>query len=446
MYSWLLSLKSGQPPHRSPLWIRHKFKQVLDAFLDRTFLSNMVSESIKISRLIICLNASYAALGPDATLGVLYGILDKRFEQVPQSIEMASALAHWCATNEQRIAEPARCIVARILANLRERDDRWIALAVEQFGLPERALRDQIGHGDSVVLSLLIHMTRQAIRSGFRTLKILSSLSNFNIRDTLPGLQHDFCALWNEMVSEARNEGADSTPTRILSEIRRVYITLHHGTTATPTLFSASTGDDNPILSSPSSYPFCDIASHISAATAHVHTAPPPDIPLSVPSMSHLGQRPAYVPDAPQELTQGVPSTIHPNPHGSQPFPTAPIGIASDNTNQGRANTSTNRSAITLVPPSSSDGPPRHEGAATNITSSPSASRALPLPNLAPVAPASLSPSPVTSHHSISPQSTDSFRIPTTARTPSTHDHTQDSNRPIPLGVPALPSGGAIGH
>ena len=82
-----------------------------------------------------------------------------------------------------------RCIVAKTLMGLRERDDRWIALAKGQFDLVEDVLRDNIAHGNnSVLLSIFIHLTRQAIHSPC-DLELLSIISQFDIRHTVPGLQ-----------------------------------------------------------------------------------------------------------------------------------------------------------------------------------------------------------------------------------------------------------------
>jgi hypothetical protein len=53
----------------------------------------------------------------------------------------------------------------------------------ESFGLPERDLRDNIAlGGDSVLLAILIHVTRQSLRSGYSNLDGFGS--TFQIRHT----------------------------------------------------------------------------------------------------------------------------------------------------------------------------------------------------------------------------------------------------------------------
>jgi hypothetical protein len=92
-------------------------------------------------------------------------------------------------------------------------------------------------------------------------LDILSSISNFDVRGAHPGLQNEFCALWNEIIlgpTDRQYPHAD-----VLRAIRQVYIALHQGTNATSFAFDAY------ILDQPSSYPLCNIATH------HPHSAVP---------------------------------------------------------------------------------------------------------------------------------------------------------------------------
>ena len=255
------------PPH-----IQTIIKQALYGFMCRTFSSDSIPESVKRDRLITYLNTAHAILEPEAPCETILGPL---WNQVPQSVEMGHALTRWCAGKIDLSSEPLRCIVAGILASVRERDDRWHALAIDVFDLPERALRDHVSHGDSVLLFILIHTTHHAIRSGSWTpWVLLSSHPRFDIRDTLPGLQNDFCALWNEIVTRARENGDDGPLVEILRRIRHSYIALHQGTDAAPTAFSHSTDDSANILFDPSSYPMCTVASHRSDSAAHDPTVP----------------------------------------------------------------------------------------------------------------------------------------------------------------------------
>ncbi len=229
---------------------RQRFRELLERFLGRT-LSNSIFESVKIRRFTICMNATNVVCGPHGVSRILDGILSERLGQVPQSIEMAQTLTSWCTNNDRDIYEPTRCLVANILAGVRERDDQWIALAVDQFGLPGPVLRENITHGDdSVLLSILTHITRKALLSDSWTARILRPLSNFDIHNTLPGLQHNFCVLWNEIVSDARNE-TESSNVEILDVIRPLFIALHQGTDAILPRTPESISDDDDVLSRP---------------------------------------------------------------------------------------------------------------------------------------------------------------------------------------------------
>ena len=297
-----------------------KIREALFGFLDRTFSSDSLSESVKSDRLITCLNAAHAALGPEAPSKV---ILEPYLCEVSQSVEMGHALTRWCTGKTGLIAGPLRWIIANILATVRECDDRWLALAGDVFGSPGDDLRDIVAHGrNSVLLFILIHNTRQSIISRSTMPWVLSSQPSLNIRDTLPGLQNDFCTLWNEIVTRARQDGHDDPAyINILRMIRHSYMALHQDTDAT---FSQSTEDDADVLFNPSSYPSCNIDSHSSASAN-----PTPTPPAILPHTIH-GHSPDASPQ-PAHLVHNPALPLHVNPQGT--------GVA--HAGQGNADTST---------------------------------------------------------------------------------------------------------
>ena len=70
---------------------------------------------------------------------------------------------------------------------VQRRDGRWIALVKDRFRLPDRVLRDTIPNGDSVLLVILLHVTRKLFLSfvppwDTNILRVLSQC------DTLPRL------------------------------------------------------------------------------------------------------------------------------------------------------------------------------------------------------------------------------------------------------------------
>ena len=279
-------------PLSSP--IRTKLRPALDGFLDRTLSSNLVSESVRASRLITCLNAAHAALGPNAVSQILGYIVNGRWVEALRSVEIGHALRLW---DHRRVHDlNVRRIMACIMARAQRRDDHWTMLVKEAFGVPDDVLQDSLARGDSVLLSILIHISRQGNRAGSWTSGILPSLSKFDICNTLPGLQNGFCTLWNEVAQEARDQGPSSNPAKILREIRHLYISLHQGTDATPTAFSASTDGLDPIL--PSSYALCNTASHRPDLTRSMACVPVTNS-RTIPSLTQPDQSPAASPSLP---------------------------------------------------------------------------------------------------------------------------------------------------
>ena len=263
---------------------RLKFSEALNRFLDRTLALSSVSESVKNRRVIICLNAAHAALGFKGVSQILQDILSGRWHELIQSVEMGHSFRRWGTNNHERLTPIVRRIVAQIVVGVRERDDRWISLVNAEYGVAEHVLRDNIGHDNSVLLSILIHMIRQAFHTRSWTPRVLSSLSDFSIRDTSPELQRDFCALWNEIVLKVRNEGPINIPVRILREVRHAYIALHQGIeaalTEALTMLSTSTHDFDIVLVEPRSYLLCNIPSHQRRST----TDTPATSSLIIPS------------------------------------------------------------------------------------------------------------------------------------------------------------------
>jgi hypothetical protein len=238
-----------------------RFWRELNGFMVRTLSSNSVIESVKTRRVIICRDIISMIPCPH---GSLYDTVSDLVDQAPVSIERLQAMARWRTHKDDCVANCARITVARNLASIQERDDDWITFASSLCGIAVHDFRDRIVYaGDNVLLASLIDICRRNIHSD--ELGLLTPLTQFDMCHTLPGLQHDFCMLWNETVQEARNRGPRFIYVHILRLIRHLYIAFHQGTDAAP---NASSLDS--ILFDPSSYPLCDIASHRPDSTAHL--------------------------------------------------------------------------------------------------------------------------------------------------------------------------------
>ncbi len=163
------------------------------------------------------------------------------------------------------------------------RNDSWFILASDELGVPGSVLRDYAAHGDNLSLAILIHIIHRQFdhfgKSSWPGIKfslILETASKFNAQDTSPELQHEFCALWNQIVLNAKKDNSQAIVAYILRPIRNVYIAVHQDTVSAPTRFSASTGNWDDILFWQSSYPVCNVAGHIhndSASTTYARTS-----------------------------------------------------------------------------------------------------------------------------------------------------------------------------
>jgi hypothetical protein len=201
-----------------------------------------------------------------------------------RSIQVGHFLRSQCRHSDDRTALRAQAMVAGIIATVQERDSHWEALVKDQLGISEDVLQDYLAHGDSVLLANLIHYNRQCVRFGhvddcivWPLLVVQRTISQFDIRNTLPGLQHAFCAFWNEIARRAARE-SNFLSFYILKPFRHLYIALHQDTDAAPTAFDASTHDNDPIFEQVSSYPLCNIPSHhpqINNAAIAENTHPP---------------------------------------------------------------------------------------------------------------------------------------------------------------------------
>ena len=236
------------------------FWGALNRFMARTSSSNSVSKSVKSRRDIICRDIMSMIPCPHDHI---YGNLFSHFDQAPVSIERLQAMARWLAHSSHDVSDAVQIRVATNLLRIQERDHRWVALASDMYGLAACDVRYHVAMGgDNILLAALIHVSRQVIHPNKQGLLwLVQALTQIDIQQTLPGLQHAFCTRWNELVREGANPG-NYTPVKVLRLIRRLYIALHQGTDAAPTAFTASTYRYDKILFEPSSYPLCDIASH----------------------------------------------------------------------------------------------------------------------------------------------------------------------------------------
>jgi hypothetical protein len=97
--------------------------------------------------------------------------------------------------NRDDLNDPnVRKIVAGIIARAQDRDEKWIMLVKEVFGVPDGVCRDYVVLGDSVLAAILIQITRKkAPHAGGSGCGVLESHSQFDTPNTATELQHDIC-------------------------------------------------------------------------------------------------------------------------------------------------------------------------------------------------------------------------------------------------------------
>ena len=260
-----------------------RLSDALVGLMHRTLTPNLVSDSVRRRRSLICTRAMHAASLPIRP-SICEEIINGGWDGLLKHVEFGHFVKrdHY---NDPSMAYYSACMVAIVIARVKERDGHWFELAMDQLGISAPVLQSYLAHGDSVLLANYIHILRDIVHVHFENFqsgdaasrwKTLELVSEFDIQDTLPTLQHDFCDLWNEIVRMA-----GTTPDHrirsilivLLKNVRRAYIALHEGTDSAPTAFSASTANDEHVLFQLSSYPICNIPYHRSRPTLHVHDA-----------------------------------------------------------------------------------------------------------------------------------------------------------------------------
>jgi len=311
-------------------------------FMNRTLSSNLVSDSVKRRRIIICTKAIDAAclLQP---YRILRRVLLGDWWKFLGCIEFGLSVQSWKSIFHRVTVFYAECVVAITTSSIRERDDRWFQLASGPLGVSNTLLQNSLTQSVNVPLANAIFIVRRTIQTfsgsaeSYRSdilsasSKTLESLRTFDINRTSPELQHEFCGLWNQVVDLAQN---DDRPHIVrvslasLKNIRKLYIGLHNGTSTSQAPFLSATEADDQILDDPTSYwkctddehrpfqPVADLQIEEPAPEVAGIAPPTPDIPPGTGSASHPhNTRPPEhsLPPSPH------PSTTAPAPFVSQP-------------------------------------------------------------------------------------------------------------------------------
>jgi hypothetical protein len=326
--------------------------------LDRTFSSEFLLGQAKRLRVDICVNAISLVDTPGSFTGLLRGLVSEDEYGTVQSTETTHFVRQW-AVRKGEFSTLAQAIFSIVVARVQVHDDSWFILASSQLGVSEAILRDHTAHGDSLSLAILIYITRQQFSHIQDQLwpspdisKVLGAASKFNVHDTSPELQHEFCALWNQVVHKAQNDNNWDITHRILKPIRQIYTALHRDTDAAQIRFSISTrstvGDGILPVDDPTPYPVCNIPGHVhilhgNAALPSVSHSSPAASSLSVPAPLNVDNSRTPIP--PLDMLDNS-QYSHPT---YQTIEGPPIPVASPNTDTAGAIQDVVTSGITSI-------------------------------------------------------------------------------------------------
>ena len=244
------------------------------------------------------------------------------------------------------VKDYAQCIVAVAVNRVKPGDDAWFDI-IRPYLDSQRSSQYQEEGESNIQLRNLIYITRRLMTSrlgdsdqfkpGGVWRNVLTEVRKFEVTNTAPELQYEFCSLWNELINIAHggrevSRMAQSNAVHILSIIRTVYVPTHEDTISAAVAFSPSTDDQDPVLRLPSSYPLCDIhrvatgkstirpsdtpsiSTHLSVTSTPVAEARSPSplvLALAQPYTENSGGDP--------QPSAGPTTQEHRDPSGSQP-------------------------------------------------------------------------------------------------------------------------------
>ena len=249
-------------------------------FIERTFSSGLVSEAIQERRKSVFMSA-LDLMTPLLPVTFYHALHSWKFFPSP-TMDIFGTFDFWLLAeahsqdDDPDVAISAKCMAAAIITTTQERDQRWSRVVMCQLGISGDTLQLFLSHGDSVLLANLIHIveclapphdnTSYTLNLDGLIRHTLRVARNFEVAGTLPELQAQFCALWNQialmMYDQQLSEVDQRYARTILRVIRNIYISSHEGTDSQPIMFSSSTGSLDPILWDESSYPLCVVPAH----------------------------------------------------------------------------------------------------------------------------------------------------------------------------------------
>ncbi|KAI0267902.1 hypothetical protein BGY98DRAFT_1022373, partial [Russula aff. rugulosa BPL654] len=272
-----LNMKRGFiEPNKSML------SDALFGMMDRTLSSNLVEEFVKNRRMTIFIKVleseSTSLLDPWL---ILRRVLFEDWHVLLDCIEYGLFVHNRMITPNTDDDSISRfypqCVAALTISTVQNRDKRWIQLATVNTQHLSRPLHHNEDH-PSILLANAIYVIRMSFRTYSRSedddrndildvsRKTIRAVCKFEIRHTLPELQHEFCDLWNKLVRTAQTDRIfyhRAVSVKMLRNIRKLYIALH-GTLGTD---FDTTAEWEQVLDNPGFYHECTENDHRSSSS-----------------------------------------------------------------------------------------------------------------------------------------------------------------------------------
>jgi len=266
--------------------------------MNRTLSSNLVSESVKQTRIIICTKVTDVT-NLVGSWWLLRRVLFDDWHRFLRCVEFGIFAQKLKDSADRVTALSAHCAVAVVISRVREHEENWFQLVLGQLNAPKLLLYRYISHGDSILLANLMFIVRRIVQSysgstthqqkdlHHATLKTLKFVCKFDIKGTLPELQHEFCDLWNLLADKAENDERPRVrciTKTVLERTRKLYDALHDDQDTSECfsdgIFTIRTDDGIPILGDASPYPWCTCSKHRSTPPVEElqFDEPPPDL------------------------------------------------------------------------------------------------------------------------------------------------------------------------
>jgi hypothetical protein len=254
---------------------KEKLSKALIGLMDRTLKFNLVKEFVKHRRMIIFTKAieskSISLLDPSP---ILRRVLFEDWNGFLGCIEFGLSMRSW-ADDFNKVTVTsfyAQCVatLTTTVVRTRKRDERWIQLAKN---LPVSAPLHCHEQDDSILLANAIFIVRITVQtySGSEkrdwddiykvSRRTLGAVCKLDIKKALPELQHEFCDLWNKLVTTAQTDQLPrhkSISVKMLRNIRKLYIALHD----THQAIFRTTDDWEQVLDNSRFYPECTQDDH----------------------------------------------------------------------------------------------------------------------------------------------------------------------------------------